>query len=155
MLKKTYIYLGRALHLPLLPLLYFGRGRRVRVLVLTRDRQVLLLRNWFGYQNWSLPGGGVKKHETDQEAAARELYEETGVRVEAGCVKYVGLRRCSESAHSFKAAVYYVILDEDAFDLSVEQSLEVIEAKWYPITKLPKELGLPIPEITKEIDRER
>jgi 8-oxo-dGTP pyrophosphatase MutT (NUDIX family) len=154
--KRIYVYLGRLLNIPLLPLLCFGKRRRVRVLVLTKNRRhVLLLRNWLGYQNWSLPGGGAKKQETDQEAAARELYEETGVPVEAGRVKYVGLRRCSESARSFEVAVYCVVLDEDVFDLSVAQSLEVIEAKWYPIAKLPKELGLPIPGIINEIDSER
>jgi 8-oxo-dGTP diphosphatase len=49
-----------------------------------RDGKVLLIQRGKppGVGLWSLPGGKVKTGETAQDAAARELFEETGIRAE-------------------------------------------------------------------------
>ncbi|MEZ4320636.1 MAG: NUDIX domain-containing protein [Myxococcota bacterium] len=53
-----------------------------RVLLFDPDDRVLLLRTWpTGTPEpdwWYVPGGGVEAGETHEEAALRELYEETG-----------------------------------------------------------------------------
>ena len=36
---------------------------------------------------WGLIGGGVKKHETELQAIAREIYEELGLRISVKCFK--------------------------------------------------------------------
>ncbi len=38
----------------------------------------------YGSGRWTLPGGGVEQHETFQNAARREVWEETGATVEIG-----------------------------------------------------------------------
>lgn len=51
----------------------------VRVL-LVKDEQVLLVKH--SYQDgWFLPGGGVKRKETPEQAARRECFEESGAKV--------------------------------------------------------------------------
>ena len=51
--------------------------------VVIRDGQVLMVRHVHdGRDYWTLPGGGMDKHETAQEAAKREVLEETGLRIE-------------------------------------------------------------------------
>ncbi|TAM87123.1 MAG: NUDIX domain-containing protein [Candidimonas sp.] len=56
------------------------------IAVVVRDRQVLLVRR--GHQpdmgKWGFPGGKIEFGETVQDAAVRELFEETGLRAEPG-----------------------------------------------------------------------
>lgn len=57
--------------------------------LLTRDGQILL--TWFNGSrqaepSWSMPGGGVEFDESLEDAVVREVFEETGYRVEVGGV---------------------------------------------------------------------
>lgn len=55
---------------------------------LVDDQGRMLLSWWNGEGHavpcWSMPGGGVEWEETVQEAAVREVYEETGYHIELG-----------------------------------------------------------------------
>jgi 8-oxo-dGTP pyrophosphatase MutT (NUDIX family) len=54
--------------------------RAARVLLLDEDRRVLLVR--FRYQGrswWAAPGGGLEDGEAHEDAATREIAEETGL----------------------------------------------------------------------------
>jgi len=51
--------------------------RTVRVLLL-RNGRVLLVRHWYAPGVLMLPGGGIRKGETAEDAARREISEETG-----------------------------------------------------------------------------
>ena len=58
--------------------------RAARVLLLDEDRRVLLVR--FAYRGerwWAAPGGGLEDGETHEEAARREIAEETGFALDA------------------------------------------------------------------------
>jgi ADP-ribose pyrophosphatase YjhB (NUDIX family) len=48
------------------------------------DQRVLLVRQAVGLRLWTLPGGKVKRGESLVKALRRELYEETGLRVQIG-----------------------------------------------------------------------
>ena len=68
--------------LPLLRL-YLVRSRRVYV-ALTYNGQVVMVKNWIARNTWRLPGGGVEKDETYEQAAVREVHEELGVPIDVG-----------------------------------------------------------------------
>jgi ADP-ribose pyrophosphatase YjhB (NUDIX family) len=62
----------------------------VKAIVVDPAGRVLLVKP--RYQRlWTLPGGGVHKRETPEDAAARELREETGIRVDADDLVLVGV----------------------------------------------------------------
>jgi 8-oxo-dGTP pyrophosphatase MutT (NUDIX family) len=59
-----------------------------RILVIDRDDRILLIKAWYdgiGIDThiWIAPGGGVEPGKTHEQAAHRELWEETGLRAEA------------------------------------------------------------------------
>lgn len=153
MLYKLYIYLGKKLHCVLLPFFRFNKKKRVRIVVLSDDQHILLVRNWFGYQNWSLPGGGVKKDEVSESAIVRELYEETGLSVELSRVSYLKSYTCRESSVPFEADVYYTNIKKQP-SLLERKSFEIIEREWHPIGMLPRELAMPVREMLKKIKNE-
>lgn len=60
--------------------------RAARLLIINNTNDVLLFRFTHtsdalaGSSYWATPGGGLEDHETFEQAAIRELYEETGIK---------------------------------------------------------------------------
>lgn len=62
---------------------------RTRVLLL-HGSEVLLVQNWLSSGRWGLPGGGKKRGEAPQVAAAREVAEELGIHVDPKTLQPLG-----------------------------------------------------------------
>jgi ADP-ribose pyrophosphatase YjhB (NUDIX family) len=62
---------------------------RVTAVVIEDDQVLLLDQDTDGPRSWSLPGGKVERGETLAEALVREVFEETGAKVECGRLLYV------------------------------------------------------------------
>lgn len=63
---------------PLFRLLIRGTHRTYMVII--HDDQMLMTKNWLGFQKkWRLPGGGVQADETAYMAVQREIVEELGI----------------------------------------------------------------------------
>ncbi|HEX3651088.1 MAG TPA: NUDIX hydrolase [Pseudonocardiaceae bacterium] len=89
---------------------------------------------------WSLPKGHIERGETPEQAAEREVREETGIHGsvlrELGTIDYwfvVESRRVHKTVHHFLlTAVGGELSDED---------LEVTEVAWVPLTELDRRLA--------------
>lgn len=103
----------------------------VRGLVI-RDGMVLLIRHRSGNRPWALPGGGVERHERLEEAARREVYEETGV--PARFERVLGVYEAFHGDFSNYITVFVFSADADP---QPPQSIEIAEARYFPLDAPP------------------
>ena len=108
-----------------------------------RDKalQVLLIRRkeWPFAGQWAMPGGFVRPGESLEDAARRELSEETGVRE----VLLEQLRAFSEPGRDPRTWVitvaYTALVASDA--LALRAGTDAAEAAWFPVRSLPQPLA--------------
>jgi 8-oxo-dGTP diphosphatase len=82
----------------------------IGAVVFHNDAVLLIKRKNPPYQNeWCIPGGKIQAGETLQQAAEREIREETGIHIQAGEPVYVFdiIERDSNS----KPVLHYVVID--------------------------------------------
>jgi 8-oxo-dGTP pyrophosphatase MutT (NUDIX family) len=103
-------------------------------IMLMRDGQVLLVRHTY-MAGWFLPGGGVKRSETLEEAARREAWEELGAKLEE-----VSLFGIYSNVHSYKNEHIAVFIC-DAFTLSGKQDYEIAELAFFPVQSPPPDIN--------------
>jgi 8-oxo-dGTP pyrophosphatase MutT (NUDIX family) len=99
-----------------------GEGAVVAVIV-TSAEGVLAGRRRDGMPGWTFPGGGIEPGETAQEAAVREVREETGLLVRAGPVLGKRMRPLTRRAMVYVAAQPVSGADVAATD-------ELAEVRW-------------------------
>ena len=98
-------------------------GIRDRATAVVQRGEGLLIVRDRGFRHYSLPGGGVNRGESPEDAVARELAEETGLRA----VSISPLLRCKTS-DVFNT--YLVYLVEATGDFRINR-LELSDALWW------------------------
>jgi len=123
--------------------------RAVRVLVLDdTDRMLLFQDSDLGLDPvahwWVTPGGGVDPGESDLEAGVRELWEETGLVVDASALVGPLLTRVVVHGYSDKVVdqveVFYVVrvpaFEVDTTAHTEEERLTVADIRWWSLADL-------------------
>ena len=110
---------------------------RVRVIIADVNGRVLLVKGLFSRQQWALPGGGLKRVETYQQAAKREVFEELGLRIDKP--KYIGHTYSHESFWRFPVRVYSASVNNSGQE---KLNFEILESAWLHEDKLPREYRL-------------
>jgi 8-oxo-dGTP diphosphatase len=98
---------------------------------------ILIKRNLPPFQHqWALPGGFVRMEESVEEAAIRELSEETGL-------KNVFLKQLytfgdvkRDPRDRIVTVAYYALVN--LWEYQVQAATDASEAVWFPVAKLPK-----------------
>lgn len=112
-------------------------SHRVRAVVIFQGK-ILLQRSYIGSQQWSLPGGGVERRETPELAAAREVLEETNVKLSPKKFKVLGGRRLPQHTWpQMKITFLGAVLSKPQKPQAVRW-FEIIETDWFSLDKLPK-----------------
>ncbi len=125
-------------------------GAGIGVMVV-KDNQVLLgLRHsdptkadseLHGEGTWTMPGGKIHRGESFEQAAARELTEETSL--VGNNFKVI----CVSSEHNLVSGVHYitigVLCTEFSGELKTMEPDEITEWRWWPLTSLPTNIFPP------------
>ncbi len=105
-------------------------GTRVMMI---QDDKVLLIHHTY-LHGWYMPGGGLKRGETIEQAARREAREEAGA--ELGKLKLLG---AYTSFKDYKTDHNLVFLCHD-FTLNGKHDAEIAEARFFDLNGLPEDM---------------
>ena len=118
--------------------------------LVVRGDEVLLVRraNEPGKGLWSIPGGLQDVGETLEEAARREIREETGIDVEIGDL--IEVRDLIVRDRSGKVKFHYVLVDFLARPMGgeISASSDVLEVRWVKIDEVKR---YPMTETTRRL----
>ncbi len=103
-------------------------------LVLVQDGTVLLIKHTY-QPRWYLPGGGVKRHETLEDAARREAHEEVGATLDE-----LSLFGVYSNFYEYKSDHVIVFLCE-SFTLTETSSIEIEQCQFFELTHLPDDIS--------------
>jgi 8-oxo-dGTP pyrophosphatase MutT (NUDIX family) len=104
----------------------------VRVMLI-QNGQVLLVRQTY-LPGWFMPGGGVKRGETLDEAVRREAHEEVGAEMKN--LKLIG---AYTNFQGFKSDHNILFLCTD-FTLNGRSDREIAEVRFFPLEALPENI---------------
>lgn len=141
------LFIGRILFWLAWPAFWFYYRRpygRTRVL-LVADGNMLVLKGWINDGLFILPGGGLHKGEEPVAGAARETWEETGLRILPEMLQYLGQEVYRKAGLHFTYHMFYAPVDA-AVQLK-RQRHEVADIRWIPI---PNPTGV---HLSQEVER--
>ncbi|QQG42469.1 MAG: NUDIX domain-containing protein [Candidatus Giovannonibacteria bacterium] len=143
-LKKIFFYCSLAALFTAHTARYLARrafGRRhvshgARV-ILVREGRVVLVRHWYAPGVWTLPGGGVGANEALEEAAKREVLEETGLAVNS----FGGELGTYHGLMGKRDTVTVLFTEDFGGNLKFSPNFEIMERGFFDFDNLPEVLS--------------
>ena len=117
--------------------MYFPRITPAIITLVRKGSDVLLARGQrFGPRFYSLIAGFVEAGETLEQAVAREVYEEVGIRIK-------DIAYFASQSWPFPSQLMVGFTAKHAEgELRINEA-EISDARWFPITELPRDIDLP------------
>jgi ADP-ribose pyrophosphatase YjhB (NUDIX family) len=122
--------------------------------VLLKDSLVLLVERAQepGLGSWDIPGGYLDWDETLEEAAIRELKEETGLNLDLSDIEYLGNFSKPNNSVGNQVIEMYYLATKFSGHLELEVA-EVSDAKWFDLDSLPKNVAFDHMKILQKINK--
>lgn len=116
------------------------------VVIIMNELKEILLVHRGDNDTWGLPGGWLELDETVEEAARREIFEETGLTL--GKVDFLGVYSGKEVYHVYPNGqeVFFVIsvfVSEDYKGKTIEDGIETKEISFFKMDNLPSVINPP------------
>jgi ADP-ribose pyrophosphatase YjhB (NUDIX family) len=96
------------------------------------ENKILFVRHSYGSKKWTLPGGGVKRKETFEDAVKREAREEVDIILNN--IKKVGVYVSNKEYKIDTVQCFLSEVDSSHFKID---NFEILEAKWAGINEIP------------------
>ena len=138
--NKIYWFFARPLR-TLYRFVFRPKCSAVKVLVKC-DESFLLVRPTYAHRLWTIPGGAVERGETFEEAACRELSEETGII--ADVLSKIG--DYEHTRHYLRETVRCFVATRDSREVKID-NVEIGEAGWFRLDELPRERTSRVDEV--------
>lgn len=97
---------------------------------------ILMIKNSYGKNAWTFPGGAVRKNESLEDAGKREVMEEAGIKVSE-------LKKIGEIFNTFehkRDTIHLYIGKTQERTIKIDPN-EILEAKWFNKDYLPLEIS--------------
>jgi len=108
--------------------------------IIKNEGQILLIRMSYGLKRWTLPGGGVGRGETLEEAVIREVREEVGIEIKT--LRKLGSVFFGEEYKRDTMWVFSAKVESREFKID---EFEILKAGWFSPDNLPEPLSDFIP----------
>ena len=97
------------------------------------DGKLLFIRQTYGDRRWSVPGGGINRNETPEEAVQREVSEEVGLLLSN--VSFLGRFVSTDEFKNDAVHCYFARVEHFTLNLDLT---EIQEAEWFSANALPE-----------------
>lgn len=111
--------------------------QRAKVLLINGQGEILLVQNTLGDRRWTLPGGGIEKGESANDAAIREVHEELGIVLRSNNCRHIG--QVYVAVGRYDAPIIVSRLSEVQKSSIKPRKLEIYAAEWFSVSKLPED----------------
>ncbi|MCX6752470.1 MAG: NUDIX domain-containing protein [Candidatus Nomurabacteria bacterium] len=140
-IKKTFYFFRNPIY-KLYCFIFRPKSLGVKTVVENNDGKILMVRISYAHRKWTFPGGGVKRKESFEEAAIRELEEEVGIKtqhlIEMG--GYISDRNFKKNI----VKCFYLKVDSSFVRID---NFEISELIWCNPGELPEGNSFSVPEI--------
>lgn len=139
-LKKLIITCGYiAYTIVKTPIIWYWKLFKIKTkgvrIMLIHEEKMILVRHWYN-SLWVMPGGGIHKHETPEQAAIREIKEELGIDIKQ--LDYL-LGVYSNIVKGKNDTVYCFVVELDSqIEISCKKfNIEISDIIWSSIYSFP------------------